>query len=130
MANANARGRRFEMRLAEDEESAMIDNLEQLMETFEREEIPPERFTEAMLEDPILLLLAQHRSFRICRREFICLIQGYRPHKPITLLGRLASHIQPCHGATKQETADMVRDFISKLLTNPIQAITMTRGGH
>jgi hypothetical protein len=100
------------------------------MEDFERDEIPPKRFTEVTLDDPILLLLAQHRSFRICRSEFFCPVQDCRPHKPITSLGRLATHLQAFHNATKEETEDMIRYFIIKLLPNPIQAIFTTRGGH
>jgi hypothetical protein len=81
------------------------------------------------LEDPILLLLAQHRSFRICRKEFFCPIQECHPHKPILSLGRLAIHIQVLHGATKEETADIIKYFITKLLPNPIQDIFTTRLG-
>jgi hypothetical protein len=78
MVNANPRGRRFEVRLSDEEKSPMMNGLERLLETFERDEIPPKRFAKVMLEDPTLLL-AQHRSFRIFRREFFCPIQDYRP---------------------------------------------------
>jgi hypothetical protein len=63
-------------------------------------------------------------------KEFFCPIQIYRPHKPITLLGRLVTHIQTIHGATKEEKMDIVHYFITKLLPNPIQAIITTTGGH
>jgi hypothetical protein len=59
MANANARGRRFEVRLSEKEESA-INNLETWLKAFEGHKIPPKRFAEVILEDPIML--AQHRD--------------------------------------------------------------------
>jgi hypothetical protein len=39
-------------------QEAMKRDLEQLLEEFERDEIPPERFAEVTLEDPFLLLLA------------------------------------------------------------------------
>jgi hypothetical protein len=38
---------------------------------------PARKICRELLEAPILLLLAQHRSFRICRREFFCPIQDY-----------------------------------------------------
>jgi hypothetical protein len=123
-------GRRYEISMTEEDGAAMVEDLERLLERFERSEIPLENQVEAKLEDPILLLLAQHRSFRICRREFFCPIQECRPHKPITSLGRLAIHIQTFHGAAKEETADMIRYFITKLLPNPIQDIFTTRLGH
>jgi hypothetical protein len=61
MANANSRRRRFEVRLSDEEESAMINDLEKLLETFERDQVWRERFAEVMLED----LLEPHRSFQI-----------------------------------------------------------------
>jgi hypothetical protein len=87
----------------------MINDLAALMDEFERGEIPPDRFVQVTLDDPIILLLAKHRSFRICRKEFFCPIQVCRPHKPITSLGRLASHFQTFHNAPKEDTADMMR---------------------
>jgi hypothetical protein len=78
----------------------MINDLKTSLKTFKRDEIRPKRFAKVMLEDPILLL-AQQRSFRICRREFFCPIQDRRPHKLIISLGRFAKHIQTFHFATK-----------------------------
>jgi hypothetical protein len=92
MANANTRGKRFEVGLSGKKEPAMINDLKTLLKTSKREEISPKRFAKVMLED-LILLLAQQRSFPICRREFFCPIQDYRPHKLITSLGRLATHI-------------------------------------
>jgi hypothetical protein len=128
--NANVRGRRFDARRLSEDEVAIINNFKKLMKDFERDEIQPERFTEVTLDDPILLLLAQHRCFRICRSEFLCPVQDCRPHKLITSLGRLATHLQAFHNAIKERTEDMIRYFIIKLLSNPIQAIFTTRGGH
>jgi hypothetical protein len=126
--NFIARGRRHEVRLSE-EEVAMVNHLETLLHTCEEEEVPEERLIKERLEDPILSLLAQYRSFQICRSRFFCPVQECRLHKPITSLGRLATHLQTFHGATKEGTADMVRYFIIKLFSNPIQAIYTTRGG-
>jgi hypothetical protein len=114
----DARGReiRFQRQMTDKDKETMVNDLEALLDEFKHEEIPPDRFAEVILEDPILLLLAQHRSFRICRSEFFCPEEGCRPNKPITSLGRLAIHLQTFHDATKEETSDMVRYFITKLL--------------
>jgi hypothetical protein len=108
MANVNARGRRFEVQLSDEEESAVLNGLERLVETFQKDEIPPKRFVKVTLEDPNVLLLAQQQSFRICRRAFFCPIQDCRLHKLIPSLGSLAAHIKTFHGAMKEETSDMV----------------------
>jgi hypothetical protein len=100
MANANTRGRRFEVGLSDKKESAMINDLKIFLKTFKREEISPKRFAEVMLED-LILMLANQRSFRICRREFFCSILDCRPHKLIASLGRLATHTQIFHFAMK-----------------------------
>jgi hypothetical protein len=71
MANANTKGRRFDVQHSGKEESAMIKDLKRSLKTFERDEIPPKRFAKVILEDLILLLLAQQRSFRICRKDFL-----------------------------------------------------------
>jgi hypothetical protein len=78
----------------------MINDLKISLKTLKRDEIPPKRFAKVTLEDPILLL-AQQRSFQIYRREFFCPIKDCRPHKLTTSLGRLATHIQTFHFATK-----------------------------
>jgi hypothetical protein len=40
-----------------------------LLKIFEDSEVIPDDFAEVSLESPVLLILAQHRSFRICRRK-------------------------------------------------------------
>jgi hypothetical protein len=96
--------------------------LEALLRRFEEEEIPPELFAPVQLDDPLLLLLAQHRSFRICRREFFCPDERCRSAREITSIGRLTNHMQLEHGASKEDTADMIRYFISRLLPGQIRA--------
>jgi hypothetical protein len=56
---------------AEEEEAENFrEELEALLRSFEDDEIKPEeQSTEVSLNEPVLLLLAQNRSFRICRRE-------------------------------------------------------------
>jgi hypothetical protein len=63
------------VKLIDEEEMALKDGLENLLDTLERDEVPPERWTDVKLNDPELLLLAQHRSFQICRNHSFCPIQ-------------------------------------------------------
>jgi hypothetical protein len=58
-----------------------------------KEEVPREKRVEVKLEDPLLLLLAQHRSFPICRRKPFCPDEHCRSKK-IATFGRLATHLQ------------------------------------
>jgi hypothetical protein len=52
MANANTRGKRFEARLSDKKESAMINDWNILLKTFKREKISPKGFAKVILEDP------------------------------------------------------------------------------
>jgi hypothetical protein len=49
-----------------------LERLENILERFKENEIPIEQCAEVTLQGPLLLLLAQHRSFRICRRKTFC----------------------------------------------------------
>jgi hypothetical protein len=100
--NYDARGRRDEVCLSDEEENMMTVDLERILKTFEQDEIPQERLPEATHDDSIPLLLVQHRSFRMCRKEFFCPIEDYRPYKPITSLRTLATHIQTCRRFMEQ----------------------------
>jgi hypothetical protein len=113
----------------DDEERGMLADLEGLLKKFEEDEVPPEYFVKVTLEDPVLLLLPQHRSFRICRREFFCPEENCRSRKPIKTLGQLATHMQTIHGASKDETSDMVRYIIRKLLPGPVTQVVKTCRG-
>jgi hypothetical protein len=85
-ATEDAHGRliRVNVGMTEAAKEAMKMDLELMLDEFERYEIPPTRFAQVTLDDPILLLLAQHRSFRICRSDFFCPVQDCDPFKPIT----------------------------------------------
>jgi hypothetical protein len=86
--------------------------LESLLDSFRMEEVPEESLVPVSLEDPILLLLAQHRSFRICRREFFCPEENCHPSRPIRNVKQLAVHMQSVHGASEGETDDWINYFI------------------
>jgi hypothetical protein len=51
--NDNARGRRHEVRLSDEEENIMTGDLERILETFEQDEISQEKPTEATCDNPI-----------------------------------------------------------------------------
>jgi hypothetical protein len=103
--------------------------LETLLSSFEKAEIPLDKLVEPSLEDPVLLLLAQHWSFRICRRDFFCPEENCRPKWPITTLGKLISHLKLVHRVGEEETADMVRYFLMKLLPGETEAVITAQDG-
>jgi hypothetical protein len=102
--NFDARGRRHEVCLSDEGENMKTRDLERTLETFEQNEIRQERLPEATHDDLILFSLVQHRSFRICRKEFFGPIQDCRPYKPITLLRRLVTHMQRCRCFMEQQS--------------------------
>jgi hypothetical protein len=67
-----------------------------LLERFKDNKIPIEQRAEVTLQDPLLLLLAQHRSFRICRRTLFCLEENCRSRSMRTV-GEMALHTQREH---------------------------------
>jgi hypothetical protein len=77
----------------QEEADRFMEELETLLRSFEENEIQPEQFAQVSLQDPVLLLLAQHRSFRICRREIFCPIENCHPRKPLKTLGQLTNHM-------------------------------------
>jgi hypothetical protein len=87
----------------------ITEELEMLPKRFREEEVPDERMTKVKLEDQLLLLLAQHRSFQICRRAPFCPNKHCRSKKKILTFGRLVTHLQLEYGAPKDDPVDMVR---------------------
>jgi hypothetical protein len=69
-------GRDAELEKADDDKK--LEELAALLKTFEENEVLPDDFAEVSLKSPVLLILAQHRSFRICRTKFFCLEENYR----------------------------------------------------
>jgi hypothetical protein len=110
--------------------TARLEKLESLLHEFAADEISPDQFAEVSLASPVLLLLAQHRSFKICRKELFCPEENFRLRKKIKTIGKLATHLVLEHGVAQEETIDMVRYFISKMLPGPIKALITTRTGH
>jgi hypothetical protein len=84
-----------------DPDALMLNELERLLKRFEEDEIEEAQFAKISLESPVLFLLAQHRSFRICQRKFFYPEQDCQSNRPITSLGRLTSERETSHGASK-----------------------------
>jgi hypothetical protein len=111
----------------EEEAHKFQEELEALMKEFEEDEIEVNEQSEYLsLERPILELLAQSRCFRICRRELFCPDENCIQTKKFKSLGQLTNHMQSEHGATKEETADMFRYFIQRMLPMEIEMKVMT----
>jgi hypothetical protein len=106
-----------------------LEELEALLKTFEDDEVLPCDFAEVSLESPVLLILAQHRSFRICRTKFFCLEENCREREKIKTLNKYVMHMQKCHGASLKETMDMVSYVIRQFLMGSVEAVLRTDGG-
>jgi hypothetical protein len=115
----------------EEEAHKFQEELETLLKNFEEDEIGMEEKSEYLsLEKPILQLLAQSRSFRICRRELFCPDENCIQTKKLKTLGQLMNHTQTKHGASKEETSDMFRYFISRMLPMEIEMKVTTNDEH
>jgi hypothetical protein len=103
------------------------EELETLLKKFEEDEIGVNEQSEYLpLERPILQLLTQSRSFRICRRDLFCPDESCIQTGKFRTLGQLTNHTQSKHGAIKEETADMFRYFIQRMLPMEIEMKVMT----
>jgi hypothetical protein len=90
-----------------------LEELKTLLRKFAEHELAPELLTEITLDDPVLLLLAQFRSFRISRLELFSRGDDCESRRAIRTWGQLATHMQVMHDASKEETSDIVRDRVS-----------------
>jgi hypothetical protein len=108
------------------------EDLEALLRSFEEDEILPQEESEVVsLGEPVLRRLTQSRCFRICRREFFYPDEGCHRTKRFKTLGQLTNHMQTKHGTSKEETADMFRYFIARMLPQEIEMkATTTREEH
>jgi hypothetical protein len=107
------------------------EELETRLKNFEEDEIGMEEQSEYLsIERPILQLLAQCGSFRICRREFFCPDESCIQTKKLKTLGRLMNHMQTKHGASKEETSDMFRYLISRMSPMEIEMKVTTNDEH
>jgi hypothetical protein len=83
------------------------EELETLLRECENDEIAPEGLVDASLDDPVLLSLAQHWTFRISRLELFCSNDGCQSRRTVKTWVQLATQMQVIHGATKEETSDI-----------------------
>jgi hypothetical protein len=120
-------GRDAELEKVDDDKK--LEELEALLKTFEEDEVLPDDFAEVSLESPVLLILAQHRSFRISRRKLFCLEENCREREKIKTLNKYVMHMQKCHGASQKETMDMVSYMIRKFLPRPVEVVVRIDGG-
>jgi hypothetical protein len=120
-------GREAELEQTDDDKK--LEELETLLNTFEDDEVRSGVFAEGSLESPVLLILAQHRSFRICRRKFSCMEENCREQEKIKTPNKYVTHMQKCHEVTQKETMDMMSYVIRKFIPGPVEAIVRTDGG-
>jgi hypothetical protein len=75
------------------------------------------------VSDPLILLLSQGRPFRICRAEVFCPVEHCRYDREIRSIGKLARHLGSDHGASAEETADMILYSVRKMLPHQTQVV-------
>jgi hypothetical protein len=109
-------------------EANIAERLEHLLQAFEEDEIPAEMFEDVTLQHPLLLILAQHRSFRLCRKEIFCPVEGCPSTRRISTIQKLATHLQAEHGVAKAETRDIVQYFLAQMLPEPVKPTLKKRG--
>jgi hypothetical protein len=104
--------------------------LEGLLGSFAADEIPPDRHIGVSLRDPLLLLLAKHRSFRICWTDVFCADEGCPSRRKVGTIQKLSAHLHVEHDVSKTETIDMVQYFIAQMLPGPIRPVLTKRGNY
>jgi hypothetical protein len=95
--------------------------LEAVLELFRVNKLPPSSHCEMTLESSPILLLAQSRFFRICRADVFCPLEGCPRAKEIHSIGKLANHLCCDHGASADETTDMVQYFIICMIPHNVE---------
>jgi hypothetical protein len=101
------------------------EKLEELLHATQEAEVAPNDTIPINLDTPMVVLLAQYRCFRICRKEVFC--PAERCEKAFGDIGKLATHLRKAHSATAQATSDMVRYFIQNMLAERIHGKLITR---
>jgi hypothetical protein len=78
---------------------------------------------------PLLLLLAQHRSVRICRRQFFCPEQSCQAREEIRTVNKYTTHLKCHHGVTEEDAADLFGHMVWKFLPSQIETVATTDEG-
>jgi hypothetical protein len=90
------------------------DKLERFLWTMEGHELRPEEVRPTTIGDPVLSILAQQKTYRICRREIFCPVDGCT--KRIANVSRLIGYLRRDHGVREEDTQDLVRILIGTML--------------
>jgi hypothetical protein len=103
--------------------------LEDMLLNFSGQELPETSRSEINLSDPIVALLSQSRSFRVCRREIFCPVEGCAHPREIRTIGKLALHLRRDHGAAGEDTSDMFVYFLRQMLPHRVRRVVMAANG-
>jgi hypothetical protein len=106
-----------------------LEELNTLLENFAREEIPPEHCADVEGDTPLLLLLVQHRSFRICRRLFFCPEEGCQAREEIRTVNKYTTHLKCHHGVTEEDAADLFGHMVRKFPPSQVETVVKTDEG-
>jgi hypothetical protein len=80
----------------------------------EGHELRPEEVKPTRLGNQVLLILAQHKAYRICRTKMFCPVDGCT--KRIANVSRLMEYLRLGYGAREEDTQDLVRFFTGTML--------------
>jgi hypothetical protein len=78
--------------LQADDPTDAQERLERFLGTMEGHELRPEEVRPTRLGDPVSSMLAQHKAYRICRREMFCPVDGCT--KRIANVSRLMGYLR------------------------------------
>jgi hypothetical protein len=99
--------------LLEDDPCDARERLERFLGTMESHESRPEDVRPTRLGDPVLSILAQPKTYRICRTKVFCPVDGCT--KRIANVSRLMGHLRRDHGVREENIQDLVRFFIGTM---------------
>jgi hypothetical protein len=102
--------------------------LEGLLESSAAHDVPPDRHIGVSLGDPLVLLLAQHRSVRIGRTDPFCPDEGCPSTRKVGTIQQLSAYLHRECNVPMTETMDMVEYFIAQMLPRAIRPVLTKRG--
>jgi hypothetical protein len=82
------------------------ERLERFLGMMESHELRPEEVRPMTLGDPVLSILAQHKTYRICRTKMFCPVNDCT--KRIANVSRLMGHLRRDHGVKEEDIQGLV----------------------
>jgi hypothetical protein len=103
------------------------ERLERFLGTIECNELRPEEVRPARLGVPELSILAQPKTYRICRTKMFDPVDSCT--KRIANVSRLIRHLRRDHWVREEDTQDLVRFFIGTMLPGRLKVNLQSTNG-